>query len=275
MNTLTIEIIAVVIGAILSPFFTKLDDAFLEWIKKMWHKIRNRDKSIPHTPKKVVVKISLKKKLSIEITIIICAFFALISGGGIWNLSNRLFGWTFFMGGSGNEPYGWYSLYWGFVTLIPIPLMCFIIVLLMNGYTKHNTWKAIAFTILYGILGGLAACLFYNTGLRSIIESFHFNYGTQEIYIVFLWSAILSSVTFFPFILFNNMFKKIISIPWMAIQILLAVILATLFVYISYLFPWSDIIRDQLRGFLAGLGLRLGLFVGLFSSLVRSHIIKD
>lgn len=266
MNDNIIIVIATILGPVLAAFIAPLATKLFNQSKKE----KGNNKAIIN---KVILK-ELKKNQAASniknehkiIVIIFSAFLAFTMGGGIWNLSNRLFGWSFYMGGSNNEPHGIFSFYWGFITTVPIPLMC----LIVSFFNIHKSyfWKSLLFIVIYGIFGGLSAVLFYNLDLRGAIETFSFNYALQEVIIAVVWSIIISLITLLPILLFHKLFIEILNGRQLILQIPLAIFFTVLFVSITLLFPWTGEVRSQIRGLFAGTGLRLGLFIGILYSLI-------
>ena len=188
-------------------------------------------------------------------------FVALCAGGFFWNMLNRLLGWTYYMGGSGNEPHGVHAFIWGAITLFPI------ICSAMLGCYKRTLRKGIFFLwgiiiLCYAIFGGIAGVLFYDLGFRPYIEPKMFGYGSQELLIVLIWSAIMSGVTFFPFLLVSRVSKRIVNVWYLSLQIPLSVGFSLVGVILSLVIARSITEVNLFRGLLAALALRSGLYMG-------------
>jgi hypothetical protein len=119
----------------------------------------------------------------------------------------------------------------------------------------------------YLFLAGTGAVLFYDTGIRTAIEAYQYDFNVQEIIIACLWSLILTSTILAlaaPFFILKrvlkNEFKSMPSPQYLILQVPLTIIITVIAVMISFIWPKFPAIA---RGIMAGLGLRVGLFLGI------------
>jgi len=197
---------------------------------------------------------------------LLCAVAAMIGGGVLWNVLNVLVGLPFQSGGSGNEPHGFWSFIWGFVTIFPVAIFAFLAIYGDNLSNWNLIVKCITATVLYAVFGGLGAFMFYDCGFRDYVESLRLKYGSQELIIVVIWSFIISLSTLFPFVLLSPFYKDIINIWYLSLQIILSVGLCFIFTMLYLFNKLPPAQTAQLRGVIAGIALRLGLFLGIILS---------
>jgi hypothetical protein len=198
----------------------------------------------------------------------LCAALAVIAGGWLWNITNTLFKWTFYLGGSGNEPYGIAAFVWGAIVAFAISAFAFIAGIWYIPQ-KQRSFRRISLTVaLYTIFGGLGAVLFYGTGVRQWVESANLGYASQELSIAAAWSLILSVLMCLPLLVLPQR-VTVLDKRRVWLQVPLAVILVILAVFLSLNIALPAMQIDQLRGFFAGVALRLGLFLGLLLSIVQ------
>jgi hypothetical protein len=217
--------------------------------------------------------------------VLILACFAAVLGGVLWNVLCRVIGWPYHMGGSGNEPHGFHAFVWGLLTLGPIVVLSLLIIRKPQLPDWLSLLKLLAtndslLIVTYGVLGGFAAVLFYDSGLRKMIESAHLSYPLQELIIVVLWSAVLSSAAYLSFPVVWLITRNIKTIFSPLIQVPLAIGLSFFSVLVFLCFAAYTPMFDQLRGLFAGFALRLGLFCGLIaaphlSNFVLSVLIRN
>ncbi|MGD0859332.1 MAG: hypothetical protein ABR912_08425 [Terracidiphilus sp.] len=198
-------------------------------------------------------------------------------GGILWNLLCHVMVWMghcewhYYMGGSGNEPHEMHAFIWGALTLTPVALFA----ILFTQREKIPDWPAVLKWLgakyllcvsLYGVLGGLGAHLFYDSGLRPRIEAAKLGGDQQELIIVVLWAGILSAVTYLALPGSWLVLRK----PEMPFRSMLQIPFAVYLSFFSILFFLSvfDFTPrfDILRGLVAGCALRLGLYCGLIAA---------
>jgi hypothetical protein len=202
-------------------------------------------------------------EIAIPILLFLCAVLASITGGWIWNIINDLLNWSYHLGGSGNEPHGIQAFIWGFLAVCTIPFFALVASYRLIPHTKISLYRATLFIVLYAILGGLGAIIFYDAGFRTYIETTIDGYTSQEMIIVVIWSFLISSLSAIPIMLSGDVFKSILNRHVLPIQIFLAITFSFLAVAVSLFISVSPSEVAQLRGFFAGVALRLGLFIGI------------
>ena len=197
----------------------------------------------------------------------ICAAAGAVTGGFLWNMLNVLLDWTFFLGGSGSEPHGFQAFIWGAVSAFPVISFALLACYKYIPLNRESFGKVPAVISLYTVFGGIGAVIFYDSGFRNYVEAAKLGYGSQEIIIVVVWAAIISTATFLPLLMLNRIFRNILDARRLLLQILLSVIFSFLAVLVSLSVkkPIEEI--EQLRGFFAVIALRLGLFMGIVLSI--------
>lgn len=192
-------------------------------------------------------------------TLLICGFFALNIGGILWACLNRLLGWQYFMGGSGNEPTCLASVIWGVLTNTPI-----IVCALIAARKDQNLLKRmnLALIMLYASFCGFGAFIFYNSGLRTFIEQMSLNYGLQECAIAGIYGLVISG---FPLFALYFILRRVgIALLWRIVGIFLPPAAAVLAVLGTYIINRPELEVAQLRGFVVALTLRLCMFLTAF-----------
>lgn len=209
---------------------------------------------------------------------IISAALAVVVGGLLWNIVNVLFKWHFYLGGSGNEPYGVAAFIWGIILALTISVIA-----LAAGYRYiPRDWqsfrKGLVVIALYTLGGGLGAVIFYDSGVRRLVESANLGYGGQEVIIAVVWSFVLSISTYLPVQITHSISETrvdVLNTRYLALQIPVTTILVLLAVLVSLLIDRPETELSQLRGFFAGVALRLGLFLGLLGSIVMKWAVSQ
>lgn len=197
----------------------------------------------------------------VSIANIIFAILAGVTGGLLWNIVNNIFSWTYFMGGSGSEPYGLTAFIWGVVSMSPIVIFAVISLWKESSVICFKEFKKISLILFYSAAAGVGGLVFYNSGFRNFIESLNIGFGLQEIIIVFVYSLVLS---FFPVlaVLLLMRLPKMKTLSFFGLEFFSA-ILCMLAVAITVVInrPESEI--AQLRGFLVGFVLKLTMFISI------------
>ncbi|HPW39957.1 MAG TPA: hypothetical protein PLW98_00415 [Bacillota bacterium] len=188
--------------------------------------------------------------------LLICVFFAIFTGGILWTCLNRLLGWAYFMGGSGNEPVGLPSIIWGIFSNMPI-----IVCALIAAGKNTNLPKRIIFAliILYTLFSGIGALIFYNSGLRIFIEQAGLSYVLQECTIASIYGLVISGLPLLS--LYLILHRVGIPILWHIAGIFLPPAAAILAVLGVCLINKPELEIAQLRGFLVAFTLRLCMFI--------------
>ena len=194
--------------------------------------------------------------------LIVCALLAPLAGGAIWASVNRLLGLQYYMGGSGNEPTGGFSILWGVIAGAPI--ICFALLAAFPGEVKDfpTPPKRFILIVLYSLLEGIGAFVFYNSGFRAAIEGLHFAYGAQELIIAFVYALLLSSLP----VLALFTLRPRIRIRWrfILVGILVCAVAASLTALGTWMIGRPEAEVSQLRGFAVALALRLCMFAMVY-----------
>ena len=204
---------------------------------------------------------------------LVCAVAAPVIGGLVWNVLCKLKDWPYHMGGSGNEPHGWHAFIWGVITIFPVIFLGVLVGrnLQINNWSLLLKWLVstdVLLIMLYTIFSGLGAIAFYDSGIRRFIETMKLGYAKQEIAIVLLWSAIMSTTSYLAYLVFISLHNTIRTTVMLSIQIPFAVLLSALAVLLFLcVAPYTQAF-DQFRGFAAGFALRFGLFCGIVYGVV-------
>ena len=203
--------------------------------------------------------------------LIVYALLAPLVGGAIWASVNRLLGLHYYMGGSGNEPTGGFSMLWGVIAGVPI--ICFALLATLPSETKElsTPQKRFLLILLYSLLEGIGAFVFYNSGFRAAIEDLHFVYGVREFIIAFIYAFLLS---LFPvFALF--VLRAHIRIHWRSIfkWILICSLASSLTALGTWMIGLPEAEVSQMRGFAVALVLRLCMFAMVY--LILSNRIQN
>ena len=182
----------------------------------------------------------------------ICAMATAALGGLLWNFSNHLLGWTYYMGSPGNEPYGFSAFMWGFLTLLPLAIISTIFL------KKHLALKTMITALLaYLIVGGLSALLFYTSGIRVGIENLGFSYEMREIIIVIIYSLIISLP---PYITLRTITRSALNSKITALYVGLPVVAALVAVILTLFISRPEIEVVGVRGLLVGMLMRSCMF---------------
>ena len=214
-------------------------------------------------------RIAYKKTMDMLFSrsVLICGFFGVFVAGFFWTILNNLLLWTYYLGGSGNEPHGFSAFAWGAIAIFPVIFFAYIAFYKDILTTSRLLGKASMVIMLYTIFGGVGALLFYDLGFRNYIEIQKLGYGAQELIIVIIWASVISLLASLPALLLNRVLKEVQNSQFIYIQILLAVVFSFLAVVVSLFFHMPETNVAQLRGFLAGLGLKFGLYIGMALSI--------
>lgn len=207
----------------------------------------------------------------VEPKMLLCAITATVAGGLVWNVINRLLGWSFYMGGSGNEPTGLAAFLSGTITVFSV-VGCLFWAYAEYIQDERALFKCLVTLGLCAVLGGIGTMLFYSLGLRGLVESTAMGYGGREISLAFVWSLTISILTGAPLWIVHR--SSLNRWGWLLLPVALAVSGAILGVFFSLIFDLPTSWISQLRGFLASALLRLGLFWGLALAFLM-HIRSD
>jgi len=190
-------------------------------------------------------------------TILLWALFAAGSGGLLWNVGNLLFGWSYFMGSTDDSLRGLPAFFWGLVTsgTVVVPLLF----LRPNGERGRRTLSVLLFTLL----GGLCALLFFSSNLRGTIEAWRLGYAAQEAILVVFFALCLSVPPYVALVLVMDGTRSTLRLFRLAFLPTGAALLAFLATLIINR-PLSEVL--QLRGFAVGFSLRLALFICLVAT---------
>lgn len=186
------------------------------------------------------------------------ALFAAVFGGIVWNALNRILGWSYFMGSTGEVLHGWHALVWGLVTMAPVPAP-----LLLAGPAAERARRALA-AALFTLVGGSSALAFYSSGVRTAIENLGLGYALQETIVVVVFALVLSVPPHIAALLALRCRPG----PAVGIVTLIAPTAAALAGFLVTLLidrPVSEVV--QLRGFVVAFMLRLAQFFSLYAVL--------
>jgi len=190
--------------------------------------------------------------------VLLGALFAAVCGGIAWNLLNRILGWPYFMGSTGEPLRGWRALVWGLVTMAPIPAPLFLL------SRKPGRARLVLPAVLFTLTGGASALLFHSSGVRGAIENLGFDYALQETIVAAVFALVLSVPPHLAALLAGRRRPG----PARFMATLFAPTAAVLLGFLVTLVidrPVSEVL--QLRGFVVGFALRIAQFISLFAAL--------
>lgn len=199
-----------------------------------------------------------------------------IVGGVVWQYLNKLNGWSFHLGGPGNEPYGFYAAIWGAITILPIAFSVRIATTdrNMNSIIAIVRWfisRECALVLAYVVLAALLSVLFYGytreAGVRSLITAWGWSYERTEQAMIVVWSVALSVAPVIAILLFGGPSAPLKSMPHLLLYAAPGVVSVVLcLLALSAYFGLYDYLnldqKAQIRGLIAGFVLRFGLFWG-------------
>lgn len=208
-------------------------------------------------------------RLVLSLMTVALALLAALSGGFVWNILNHLFGWRFYMGGSGNEPAGVIAFLWGLTAGAPIIAFALLSIKMAKPSIAARSGYDWRFAVaLYSLAAGAAGFIFYNSGFRSWIEGLGYAHGLQETVIVIAYAMLLS---------FLPMLSILTLLHFPKTQGVLLAAILTAPVLVSVLSVWGTVLINrpeaevaQLRGFVVGLTLRLAMFAAVRTVLTGS-----
>lgn len=191
------------------------------------------------------------RRVGIHWTILLWSIFAAISGGLLWNLVNRILGWQYFMGNSGDILKGLPAFVWGFITnsMIPLPLIFL--------HRDRKDGRQVPIIIVFSLVGGLSALLFFSSGISGTIEALHIGSGLKETILVILFALCNSLPVYIAATWIKNpsfSFLRALRLVFIPTGVTVS---AFLLIFIIDL-PQVEIL--QLRGFIVGFVLRISLF---------------
>jgi len=210
---------------------------------------------------------------SSPVLFLVCAVAAPVIGGLFWNVLCKLKNWPYHMGGSGNEPHGWHAFTWGIITIFPVVFLGVLVgrKLQIGNWSLLLKWLVstdLLVIMLYTIFSGFGAIAFYDSGVRPFIEAMDLGYAKQEIAIVLLWSAIISTASYLAYLVLFPLHNTETTTVRLLLQIPFAVLLSALAVLFFLCVAAYTQAFDQLKGFAAGFALRFGLFCGIVYGVV-------
>lgn len=185
------------------------------------------------------------------------------TGATLWQGICRFLGWSYYLGGTGNEPHGLHAFIWGATTNGPIILFALIGALpySLPSLGSLKVWFLVILT--YTSFNGMAGVVFYDSGIRSAVERYDFGYALQELIIILTWSAIIAVASALSLLVTYRVSKSLIHLGSVTGLIVLPILFCmAAFIAFFLLFP-PESTSDWVRGIFAGLFLRLGLFMGL------------
>ncbi len=185
-----------------------------------------------------------------------------VAGGGIWNVMNLIFGWSFYMGALKAEQTAAWPFIWGSVTSFPV-----ILIFLLVYYTKKLS-KAVLPVLLYTTVAGLSAMVFFFSGIRTEIELIGLGYEVQEVIIVAIYSLIISVPPYLAAFIYFRQPLNAMNASFLFIPTAAAILAVTVTLVVRL--PVQEII--QLRGLAVGLAIRISAFYILFLSFYRKRL---
>jgi hypothetical protein len=116
--------------------------------------------------------------------LVVLSLFASFAGGAAWQRLCKVLDWPFYLGGPNNEPYGFYAIVWGAVTLFPI-IAC--VRFFSTERDLGTPWKVLtwffsresALVVVYTFLACMVATAFYgwqhiySMRAASLLLAFH------------------------------------------------------------------------------------------------------
>ena len=205
---------------------------------------------------------TLKIRLGRHMTTPVCAVASAVLGGALWNLANHIFGWTYYMGSPGGEPYGLSAFVWGCLTLLPIAIIAALFLKMKASF------KGIAVLIAYITSGSLAALFFYTSGIRTNIEAIGLSYEIREIIIVFIYSIIVATP---PFMIARGFAGSPPDRKATFLYIALPVIAALFAVVVTLFIGRPEIEVTGVRGLLVGVFMRSMMFYVLVKTIKTAN----
>jgi len=202
-------------------------------------------------------------RLALSLVTIVFALLASLVGGLIWNILNHMFDWSFYMGGSGNEPEGVLAFVWGLTAGVPIIVFALLSLLTAKSSSAvfaRCDWRLAA--VLYSLVAGAAGFIFYNSGLRGFVEGSGYSYGLQETIIVIAYATILSVLPLLSILALLRFPKTARGLLLLTVFIA-PVLVSVLSVLGTALVNLPETEVAQLRGFLVGILLRLAMFAAV------------
>ena len=185
------------------------------------------------------------------------ALFAALFGGLLWNALNRALGWHYFMGSGDDSLRGLPALAWGLITTAPIPAP--LVFMCAREERRRRALPALLFTLL----GGVSAVVFFSFGLRSTVESQELGYALRESIIVILFALLISAPAHLAAVLSMPGLKHLGRSLVLSLLPTAAAVLGFLLTLVVDR-PVSEVL--QLRGFVVGLVLRFAMFSCLYAA---------
>jgi hypothetical protein len=199
------------------------------------------------------------------------ALFSAAAGGLIWNVACISFGKVGLIGGPGYEPHGILAVIWPIATLSAVLMTLFVLNLIYHFMDKK--YQLLNF-LVFLISVSIGSAIFYDLplfgsqGFRNYFEAMNMTFVEKEIYLVLIWSLIISLLGFLPLSLIKikNKPKSVStqSIIFSMIEQVGFCVGLTTSAVLFCLLPWPNEVRlDAARGVIVGLALRMSLFFGL------------
>jgi hypothetical protein len=189
----------------------------------------------------------------------VCALVAAFSGGALWTLANQAFGWTYYSGSPGNEPYGLSAFVWGLLTLSPLVVIA---VLLLRRHVPPRL--SLFICLAYVITGCFSAWLFYTMGIRAGIASVGFAYELRELVVAVIYALMISCP---PYIALRLLVKASISFKTTLLHVGLPIVAAFSAVVLTLFIGRPEIEIAAVRGLLVGLSMRSFMYFVIIKTL--------
>lgn len=188
------------------------------------------------------------------------ALLAVLGSGILWNATNRLLGWTYYMGGEGREPQGLAAALWGLSVALPL-ILAAMAARSGDGNRPRRPTPAVALAALYGLAGTAGALAFYDSGLRPALEGLRLAYLPQESLIACVFALTVSLLPFAVLTAAAALSRTGLPARFLPAYAFLPAAMVTSAVLITCLVDRPPSELEQLRGFLAGLMLRTGMYL--------------
>ena len=160
------------------------------------------------------------------------------------------------MGSVGDPLRGLPALAWGLITTAPIPASILFV------STREERVRSILPALLYTLIGGVSAVLFFSVGIRETVKGRGLGYALQESIIVVAFALFVSAAPHLAAVLSRltrSHLARSLALSLLPTAAALLGLLLTLVVDR----PLSEVL--QLRGFVVGFVLRLAMFVALYA----------
>ena len=212
---------------------------------------------------------------------------AALVGGLLWAFAQQIFpslrssnictnvpGESMITLGGANEPHGLAAFLWPIITNIPTIIL---LILVLHKYFLFQLKETGIISLLAILSLSLASLIFYDfpisgyRGFRCYFTAQNLSYPTLEIYMVLIWSGMLSIIPFLTLYVAGK-FHLLFNVSVAIIDCMVAsglVIGLMVFCVGFFVAGYHHSIFESARGVVAGVALRISLFFGLFILIKR------